>query len=91
MEISRSLAQERYPEISEAVIGSLYRYVENRIPTGDFLRAVLSNDLRESFARADIQNRAALYHIVAFIHCEVPAVAWGTPDKVKGWLSKRDE
>lgn len=62
------------------------RYVAVGCPPGDFLHAVLSNDLKESFARADEYNRDNLFSIVRYLYNEVPGLAWGSPEKVKLWL-----
>ena len=68
------------------IIPSIERYVSRRIPTGGFLEAVLSNDLKEACARADNQNRQLLFEIVGYIYNEVPAQCWGSPEKVNLWL-----
>ncbi len=60
--------------------------MEHRVPTGDFLRAVLSNDLREAIGRADDGNLDALIHIVAYCYNDIPGHCWGTPEAVEGWL-----
>jgi len=70
------------PRIREA----LDRYVQRRIPTGDFLQAVLENNLAQSFGRADNQNRANLYDIVCYCYNEIPSACWGSPEKVRAWL-----
>jgi hypothetical protein len=46
--------------------GGLERYLESGIAPGSFLTAVLTNDLREAFATADLQNRAQMYQLVNF-------------------------
>jgi len=68
---------------------SLQAYVKEGRPTGDFLRAVLENNLSESFGRADIQNRNRLFAIVSYIYNELPADCWGSADKVKNWLNEK--
>lgn len=68
------------------VIRSLDRYARERIPTGGFLRAVLSNDLRGAFGRADADNRAALADIVSYVYNFLPAACWGSPQAVAAWL-----
>jgi hypothetical protein len=68
------------------IIGNLKNYVEERIPPGDFLYAVLCNDLCESFCRADDQNRAAMFEIVAYCWNHIPATCWGSPERVQAWL-----
>ena len=62
------------------------RYVNDHRPVGGFLTAVLSNDLAGSFWKADEENRANLFHIMAYCWNEIPAPCWGSPEKVKAWL-----
>jgi len=71
------------PRISE----SLGAYVNERRPTGDFLRAVLENNLTESLARADPDNRKCLFDLVSYMYNEVPALCWGSAEKVRDWIS----
>ena len=72
--------------VSRHVKESLERYVDDHIEPGGFLRAVLENDLRESFGRADEGNRLELFNIVMYIYSELPAICWGSKKKVDGWL-----
>ena len=65
------------------------RYINERIPTGGFLRAVLENDLRTAVALADPINLGALRNIVAYAYEEIPAVAWGSRTAVAAWLGGR--
>jgi hypothetical protein len=71
-------------------ITALHRYVNARIPTGDFLRAVLSNNLSESIGRADEDNLRALPTIVAYIYNELPSLCWGSEERVQRWLEHRE-
>lgn len=57
---------------------SLTRYWHEGVPVGDFLQAVLANDLMESMCRADSDNLEALPHIVAWIYQELPRSLWGS-------------
>lgn len=68
----------------------LYNYFERRIPTGGFMRSVLSNDLRGAVQRADSQNRYLLREYVFWLNTEAPTDAWGSPDSVADWLSRTD-
>ena len=54
---------------------------------GDFLIAVLSNDLKSAVMRADDINRHALYQYVHFLYAVAPAQAWGSPEAVSAWLN----
>ena len=77
--------------IPELTIQGILRYVTKRIPPGDFLMAVLTNNLKESFGRADARNRAALFEIVSLCHNEIPAECWGSRENVSKWLEVKDE
>lgn len=72
--------------IPNRTIDALDRYVEQRIPTGGFLQAVLENDLVAAVSRADDQNRQALADIVQYIYNNLPLACWGSPESVKTWL-----
>jgi hypothetical protein len=70
---------------------ALERYVKQRIPTGDFLRAVLSNDLFDAMGRADLDNRRDLYEICQYVYNDMPSTCWGSPAIVDAWLAKEEE
>lgn len=78
-------------DIKQSTLGALHRYAEEGIPTGGFLRAVLSNDLREAFGRADMENRATLYEIVSYCYNELPGSCWGSPERYEAWIAKHAE
>ena len=63
------------------------RYVQHGIQPGDFLRAVLSNDLKGSFARADEDNRRDLFAIVGYMYNHTPSACQGSPDRVDAWIA----
>ena len=65
---------------------SLDRYVEDRIATGGFLHAVLTNDLFGAMERADEFNRDDLYNIVKYIFNHIPGECYGSKAKVSKWL-----
>jgi hypothetical protein len=80
--------------IPEYMHGGLIRYFENRLPPGDFLQAVLSNDLFEAFARADEINTYAMKAYVVWLVNQVPGRGsgiWGSREAVKNWLEGEDE
>ena len=78
-----------YNRIKQSTTDTLLRYVNQGIPTGDFLRAVLSNNMFEAFGRADSENYATMGDIVAYIYNELPSGCWGSPDKYKAWLKMK--
>jgi hypothetical protein len=76
--------------IPDYTLESLQNYVKHHMPPGDFLEAVLCNDLCEAFARADDNNIAAMFEIVQWVYCRVPSSAWRSKEKVEAWLDKAD-
>jgi hypothetical protein len=68
------------------IVESLLRYWHDRTPTGDFLRAVLANDLTDAVYRADDTNVRCLAGIVRFIYEQLPHESWGSRAKVQAWL-----
>ncbi len=81
------MSEENYGAPAE-IVSSLRRYAEEKIPTGSFLQAVLENDLTAAFGRADIDNRYKLFEILSYCYNELPAICWGSPDRVKNWLKR---
>lgn len=67
----------------------LIRYMNDRVPTSDFLRAVLSNDLMEAIGRADDDNMMNLKSICQFVYMDMPSNCHGSPAKVDAWLLGR--
>lgn len=74
--------------IPEQIKDSIDRYVETGCQTGGFLNAVLSNDLKESFSRADNDNRICMFEIVKYLYNDVPGDCWGSPRRVKEWIKR---
>lgn len=62
------------------------KYVADGTPVGDFVRAVLENDLRGAVCHADEQNLRDLAEIVKHVYNNIPSGCWGSPEKVSAWL-----
>ncbi len=73
-------------EIPKYTKEALDSYVKDRIPTGSFLIAVLTNDLFKAFERADDNNMTCLKEICCYIYNELPMDCYGSVEKVKEWL-----
>lgn len=73
----------------------LLNWVNHGIPAGSFIMAVLSNDLRETFGRADHINRHCVPEIVGWLFNVAPSACWGSPECVREWRAmhqrSRDE
>lgn len=76
-----------YDKLPEGIRGAVQRYIENQIPPGSFLEAVLCNDLKSACACADHVNRHALFDIVSWFYNYAPSTCWGSPEKFRLWLS----
>lgn len=69
------------------LVAKLRRYVEHREQPGDFLCAVLANDLFDACAKADPENLAVLPALAGYCYWEIPSPCWGSKDKVLAWLA----
>ena len=76
--------------IPSHTLGGLQRYIEHGVPTGGFLEAVLSNNLRGACERADDLNQHALFEIVSWLYNDAPSGCWGSPAKHEAWLKDTD-
>jgi len=74
-------------DIPSHIKKSLMGYV-NKIPTGNFLRAVLSNNLFEAVAYADQHNMSLIPMIMGYVYNELPMDCWGSAEKVRDWLKR---
>lgn len=67
------------------LVPGLRRFIDEGQLPGDFLRAVLENDLKATVARADPESLAGLRPLLVFMHCVLPAGCWGSPLRVSQW------
>lgn len=70
---------------------SIDRYVDHGVRTGDFLFAVLSNDLFEAVIRADSTNILCIVDICRYIYNYTPQCCHGSIEKVNAWLALHKE
>ena len=71
------------------MIAALQRYLNEGIPTGGFLRAVLANDFQEIVAHADDDNMKQLPAYAAYVYNEIPHNCHGSYEKVDAWIETR--
>lgn len=67
---------------------SLQRYAQNHIPPGDFLSAVLTNNLYKTIRCADPESLEILPAIFNHVWNELPANIYGSPATVKAHIEK---
>ena len=82
------MSQIDYSGLPEHIRDGVQRYVERGIIPGDFLQAVIKNQLKESFALADRVNIDNMFAIVGFFYNEVPFGCWGSEEKMIKWNEK---
>lgn len=75
--------------MKQSTKGAIDRYVNDGVEAGGFVLAVLSNNLKEAFARADDENTRDMREIVGYCYNEIPSVCWGSPEKVKAWFTAK--
>jgi hypothetical protein len=73
--------------VPEHLINSLVAYVAERQPTGDCLRAVLENDLKGAFGRADEETAFGMKRILMWLYNYTPSICYGSPARVAAWLA----
>jgi len=71
--------------LPDYMVPGLERYIYKGILPGDFLSAVLRNDLVSAVSNADETNLANLPVYIGFLYNEVPSTCWGSPQKVEEW------
>lgn len=78
-----------YTNCPENLQGGLQRYFEERLATGSFLRAVLENNLVQTYQKADESNIQAdsMLKLLRWLYNEAPSLAWGSEEKVAKWLA----
>ncbi|MGH6629133.1 MAG: hypothetical protein ACREB3_05335 [Burkholderiales bacterium] len=64
-------------------------YIEHGRPVGDFLRAVITNNLAEAAKRADDLNAARFIEWGRFLHDAMPLGSWGSAAQVDTWQHHR--
>lgn len=77
------------PEFTKQCI---HDYVHKGVPMGDFLTAVMANDLMEAYRRADEDNTRHMHDIVKYVYNHTPHTCHGSYKIVEEWLQwYRDE
>ena len=75
--------------MKESTMEGLIAFRDEGIPPGDFLRAVLENNLMEAFSRADGENTRDMAEIMEFVYNDMPVDCHGSREKVNAWLDRK--
>tara|TARA_Y100000310_G_scaffold241983_1_gene246141 strand:- start:1817 stop:2092 length:276 start_codon:yes stop_codon:yes gene_type:complete len=70
---------------SEAMRAGVERYIEKGVIPGDFLQAVIANNLLDAVRRADSQNIALLPEWARFFWNEAPPACWLSRKSMIDW------
>jgi len=73
--------------LPESLRGGIYRYLHDRVPPGSFLASVLTNNLRETFRRADSDNIKIIHEIVEWCYYNLPGISWGSEKMFFAWIN----
>ena len=79
-----------YSRLPERYRGGMKRYIEEHIPPGSFIRAMLENDLQGVMGNVDLDTVSELRNIYLWIYNEAPGICWGSPEKVTAWVKKKE-
>lgn len=74
--------------IPTRMMPALRRWIDHGILPGNFLQAVLRNDLRRAVALADDENLANLPAYTSYLYNDAPQACWGSPERVEAWSKK---
>jgi hypothetical protein len=77
-----------YTMLPDHMQESARKYLEVGCHTGDFLHAVLSNNLVNAYRRADPDNHAAMHQWAQWLVNEVPISCWGSEEKIERHIQK---
>ena len=77
--------------IPSYMMESLQRYIENHQTPGNFLSAVLKNNLRKAIEMADDQNIHNLPAYIGFLYNHAPRGCWGSEAHFNQWLEESNE
>jgi len=75
-----------YDQIPPHMREAIERYVIEHKATGDFLRAVITNDLRGAVGHADDTNLQLLPVYVRWFYNRAPSKCHGSPALLEAWL-----
>ena len=63
-------------------------YIEKGYQPGGFLSALLCNNLRQTFERADSINRERIFSFIQFLYSYAPSDCWGSEEKFDKWVER---
>jgi hypothetical protein len=77
----------QYADIPAHMQETIKRYVIEKVRPGDFLSAIIKNDLRGAIGHADSENLPLIKLYVQWFYNRAPAVCAGSEAAMTNWLS----
>ena len=77
--------------VPERMMKSIESYIEEGRPVGDFLTAIICNDLQGAVSRADDENIGNLPAYAAYFYNEAPSKCHGSKENMKDWMNNKRE
>jgi hypothetical protein len=78
-------------EIPDRMMPEILGYIQNGIHPGDFLTAVICNDLRAAVAAADLENMRNLPAFAGYFYNRAPFPCAGSAEKMRDWMALKQE
>jgi hypothetical protein len=75
--------------VPEHMRDGLVLWIEHGIMTGNFMTALMENDLMEAMGRADDENANNIKSWCIFLYSYAPRGCFGSPERVKMWRSHK--
>lgn len=79
----------RGQELPARLRAGIDRYVEEGVRPGQFLCAVLANNLADAIGRADDDSLESIAAVVGYVFNEIPSVCWGDRASIYEWCERR--
>ena len=77
-----------YDKLPEYMQHSARMWIEDGILTGDFLAAIVTNDLKGAARAADSTNLPLLHIYATWMINDIPAECHGSIEKVRAWTER---
>ena len=74
------------PRLNTYLDPAMKLYLLEGIDPGGFLKAILSDNLRQAVARADYVNSTEIANIMTWVELFAPPESFGSLDKVNAWM-----
>lgn len=93
VKLRKEAIEKAHEMLPEHCAQSLIDYFEKGWRPGDFLAAILANDLVEAFARADHINKPRIEDYINWLYWYPPGrpFGWGSYEAIKKWVEEAEE